>query len=441
LTRRGDILEYGLTTKMEEFRNDDRGYLNWVARNPRGYVINIQRSLNSSDARLHRADCRTVTGTPPRGRAWTGLYIKICSLDSAALDDWATRQIGTPIKRCGICEPASSRSGATTSSTAARGVQLQRAPRGASALRRRATSPAPLGRDHRWEIRGPSTANQVLEARIDDYIRFERRPPDQEQLRTAIRERLRALDARRDQVLHATFLGAKHPTADVENLALYYIDDTGRSFARAARFGLRFELASVAPMSPTGTEYAYGYRYELAPRRAAFSHWVEGRQLASWDWIDLGGFSGDKKLEQVWLAIARTATAVASSGKRTGSPFAARLVIRPPRATVPALGYLVKGLVDGVVCAFQAHTDRSNLTELATRLSRVIPASPDEIQALLTGEEIAVLGAVPRLLHLRGKGVQWAPADDMCVAGDVLAVQGTTTSWALKGSILELHPS
>lgn len=194
-------------------------------------------------------------------------------------------------------------------------------------------------------------------------------------------------------------------------------------------------------MSPSGTNYAYGYRYELAPRRAPFRHWAAGRELASWDWIDLGRFSGEKKLEQVWLAIARTATAVSSPGKRTDTPFAARLVIRPPRATIPALGYLVKGLIDGVVCAFQAHSDRSNLTELTTRLSGVIPASPDEIQALLTSEETAVLGTVPRLLHLRGNGVQWAPADDMCVAGDVLAVQGTTASWALKGSILELHPS
>jgi hypothetical protein len=281
----------------------------------------------------------------------------------------------------------------------------------------------------------------VVEAWIHDYIRFERRPPEQEQLRTAIRERLRGLAARRDQVLHATFLGAKHPGADVENLALYYIDDTGRSFASAARFGLRFELAPSVPRSPTGTEYAFGYRYELAPRRASFPHWVEGRELVSWDWIDLGGFSGEKKLEQVWLAIARTATAIASPAKRKNAPFATRLLIRPPRATVPVLGYLVKGLVDGVVCAFQAHSDCSNVTELATRVSRVIPASPDEIEALLTSEQAAVLGAVPRLLHLRGRGVQWAPGDDMCMAGEILTLQATTASWALKGRIVELHRS
>lgn len=43
----------------ELFRDDDRG--------GQGYVLNIQRTLNPSDARVHRADRPTITGTPPRG--------------------------------------------------------------------------------------------------------------------------------------------------------------------------------------------------------------------------------------------------------------------------------------------------------------------------------------------------------------------------------------
>ena len=426
--------------KLDEFRDDDRAYLEWVARNPRGFVINIQRSLNSSDARLHRAACHTVTGTPPRGRTWTGSYVKVCSPDLGTLDDWATGRMGAPIRRCGTCQPPAPRSGEAGSPPTLRELKAQRPPQAMRASQNPITSPA-SDHHHRWEIRGPSNANPVLEAWIGDYIRFEHRPPHQEQLRTAIRERLRVLDAKRDEVLHSTFLGPKHPAADVENLALYNIDDTGRSFARAARFGLRFELAPGVPSSPTGKEYAYGYRYELAPRRAPFRHWAESRELVSWDWVDLGRFFGEKKLEQVWLALARTTTTIASPGIPNAAPFAVRLTIRPPRSTTPALGALVKGVVDGVVSAFQAHCDGSNLVELATRLARVIPASPEEIQALLTSEDKAVLGAVPRLLHIRGAGVQWAPADDMCLAGELLATHATTGSWALKGSIVELHPA
>lgn len=423
----------------EEFRNDDRGYLDWVAAHPRGFVINIQRSLNSGDARLHRAACHTVTGTPPRGRTWTGPYVKVCSLDLGTLDNWATARTGAPIRRCGTCQPPAPRSREAGSPPTDREVRPRRPPQAIRGSQNPITAPA-SDRQHMWEIRGPSNAKPVLEAWIDDYVRFQHRPSHQEQLRTAIRERLIALDARRDQVLHATFLGPKHPAADVENLALYNIDDTGRAFARAARYGLRFELAPKVPRSPTGKAYAYGYRYELAPRRAPFRHWTESRELVSWDWVDLGGFSGAKKLEQVWLALARTATNVASPGRTSGAPFAVRLTIRPPRSTSPALGYLVKGVADGVVSAFQAHRDTSHLVELATRLSLVIPASADDIQALLTNEDKAVLGAVPRLLHIRRGGVQWAPADEMCLAGELLAATGTTASWALKGSIVELHP-
>lgn len=90
---------------MEQFSGDDRGYLNWVAGYAQGYVINIQRSLNPADARMHRADCYTINGQPPRGRTWTGPYIKICSTSLDSLDSWALERTGSPIQRCGICRP------------------------------------------------------------------------------------------------------------------------------------------------------------------------------------------------------------------------------------------------------------------------------------------------------------------------------------------------
>jgi hypothetical protein len=78
------------------------------------------------------------------------------------------------------------------------------------------------------------------------------------------------------------------------------------------------------------------------------------------------------------------------------TPFAVRVAIRPPRGVLPRLGYLVKGIVDGVVCAFQAHTDRSSVGEVARRVSNIIEATPDEIQTLLVRRDRAVLGVVPR---------------------------------------------
>jgi hypothetical protein len=52
-----------------------------------------------------------------------------------------------------------------------------------------------------------------------------------------------------------------------------------------------------------------------------------------------------------------------------------------------------------------------------------------------------VLGAKPRLLHRRGDGVQWAPADELCVAGEVLVAESEDGRWYLRGEVVELEPA
>lgn len=94
---------------VEFFRDDDDGYLAWVASHPTGFVVNIQRSGNPSDARLHHATCRTVSGTNPRRGPWTGAYVKACSADLGDLDAWALAHVGSLITRCGMCQPAPAR--------------------------------------------------------------------------------------------------------------------------------------------------------------------------------------------------------------------------------------------------------------------------------------------------------------------------------------------
>ena len=91
---------------VEQFRDDDRGYLAWTTAHPSGYVINIQRSLNPTDARLHRADCYTINGQPARGGSWTeGAYIKVCSVSASDLLDWERAHTLSGMPRCGACTP------------------------------------------------------------------------------------------------------------------------------------------------------------------------------------------------------------------------------------------------------------------------------------------------------------------------------------------------
>jgi hypothetical protein len=53
---------------VDEFRNrNDLDYSRWLADHSRGNVINIERTYNPRDARLHAAYCETITGTPHEG--------------------------------------------------------------------------------------------------------------------------------------------------------------------------------------------------------------------------------------------------------------------------------------------------------------------------------------------------------------------------------------
>jgi len=66
-----------MTGGVEELRNEDGGYLSWVAAHHGGYVINILYSLNPKVARFHHAACHTILGEPARGTSWTYLNLAV----------------------------------------------------------------------------------------------------------------------------------------------------------------------------------------------------------------------------------------------------------------------------------------------------------------------------------------------------------------------------
>jgi hypothetical protein len=397
-----------------EFRDDDAGYLAWLAANPNGYVINIARSHSATQARVHHAGCRTISGENPHGGAWTGPYVKVCAERLAELDQWAINQVGKPIARCGACHPTSD-------------------PQSPSPNKPSEQAVPPAVPDGRCEVHGPTTDRAVVQAWADDYIRFERLPVWQKDLRGEIRSRCRQLEPSADQVLHATLFGPKLSNADVENVLLYYID----SFRVAGKNGIRFEHGAGVPAAPNSAPYQFSYRYALAPRSGAFDTWQQGRTVAAFDWTDLGAFAGEKQLAQVWLAVARGEVEVfAPTAPET--PFAVRVKLRPPVDRQPVWGGLVKGVFDGVICALQAHIDTSVLPEVTARLATVLPADSAEIEGHLLDQRRAVLGAVRRLVSPYQAGVKWDPCDHLCVAGDLLAAEPVDDRWAIKAEVFEL---
>lgn len=291
----------------------------------------------------------------------------------------------------------------------------------------------------RWEVHGPTDDAPIVEAWADSYIRFDGLPVWQQELRDEIRNRCHLLEPAAGQVLHTKFFGVMPPRSDVENLLLYNIDETFQSFKPAGRNGIRFEHGADAPaLAPDGTQYPFGFRYAFALRGNDFvTTWKLGRPLASFDWTDLGDFAG-QKLALVWLALVRGGVEPSFPVIEPRAKFAVKVQIRPPRGQDWVLGKLMKPIIDGVISAFQVHANDENLTEIAKRLAKVLPAYPEEIQRYLRDQRRAVLGSVPQLFFLHGAGVKGNPSDHLCVSGELLPADPIDDRWAIKGELIEL---
>lgn len=397
-----------------EFCGDDFSYLAWLDTHPAGYLINIHKSYrtsgNPTDARLHHASCYSL---PKDQRdSLTDPYVKVCADELAELDAWARAAVRGDLQPCGSCHGR---------------------PRPVRAIDTAASAAAPTGR---YLVPSPGRDATEVTAWADDYIHFQDEPEWQKVMRKQITSYCANLHPSDTEVLHATFYGNKRVGMDIENLVLY---NMLYSFAKPGRNGIRFEHGSVAPEAPDAFRFAY--RYALAPRSDGFRDWVQRRTVASFGWTDLGEFRRSKILAQVWLALARRRGLRPEPPLATGTPFAVSVKIRPPHRNSPGLNTnLVKGVIDGVVCAFQAHTDTSTSAEVAARLASVLPAGAEEIEALLLDRRWAVLGAVPKLVRKWGETLQWNPSDDCCYAGELIAEppEPAGTSWAISGQIVEL---
>jgi hypothetical protein len=410
-----------------EFRDDNQTYLAWVTANPDGFVVNIQRSLNPGDARLHRATCHWIRDGPPRGDSFVGAYIKVCSLSLAELGEWARSRVGSSIRDCGTCQPTFGAHDPATGPGRA-------GPPPAQEILASST-----GTDPQHEFEGPGDDDREVRLWADRYIPFERLAASQRAARTELQRRVRLLSARPGEILHASYAGHKPGNADVENLLLYNMG--GGCFQDAARHGVRFELADGHQRKPpSGRSTGCSYRHRLIERGDELDSWRRARLLASFTAGSFGRFPVSSLLALTWLAVHRGTAQVADPDTTPSeSPFGVFLVLRHPgaAATWPR-PELVKQLIDGVVTAFQAHRDLASVAEVSARIGAVVGESPAFIGETLLDQRQAVLGSVDHLVRLFGPGVQWNPGDHMCVAGEVVLESATGDTWQLSGEVCAL---
>ena len=369
---------------VRHFIDDDPGYLAWLAGNPDGYVINIRRSLNPGDARLHRAGCRTLAnGKGP----WTGPYIKICADSLAALETWDWHKSPAAIKRCALCQ-----------SHQASNYQLE--------------PPSP------FEVRCDTSCVDVWSER---RLQFD--SPRTLELRNAIGKAVTRLRAQPGEILSAVFTSAQSDLVDAENVLLYNVGP-GR-FSAAATHGLRFERVHRAP-----DRSQHHHRYQMVPEDSQSIHWLRGETRVAAT-VPIEPSSEMSKPDSVWWAVRQRA---ATSPAHTG-PYGLHVTLTTPRPV--RLAALLKPLLDGLIAGLHAH-DGSQLDDIASRLSRRLGRSADDIARALCMPQEAVLG-VRTLLRQRGEtGLHWNPADDTCVSCTVLTNVGG--DWRLEFELYAAYP-
>ncbi len=97
-----------------KFDGDGNDYLVWVSENPRGYVINAGRSLQTKYFMIHRSGCSHITSTSRFDpSAYTDRdWVKMASHDLNELQTWfAEKYAHFPgeFRICGSCKPMDER--------------------------------------------------------------------------------------------------------------------------------------------------------------------------------------------------------------------------------------------------------------------------------------------------------------------------------------------
>lgn len=94
---------------MEIFRDNEKGYFDWIRRSPNGFVLNARRQPSPNYLVLHIATCRHISGhaSNQASNAFTGRdYIKVCSKDIEEIKAWASLLGGNRFTGvCKDCQP------------------------------------------------------------------------------------------------------------------------------------------------------------------------------------------------------------------------------------------------------------------------------------------------------------------------------------------------
>jgi hypothetical protein len=261
-----------------------------------------------------------------------------------------------------------------------------------------------------------------VEAWSSRRLPFEPKGPMVE-LRSAIRAGLAGLH--RGRTLRCVYASPTTDFCDSENVLLYNVGMSG--FTGLIDEGLTFERAFNMPPAPerlSGT--ALHHHAYLVDDGDEFHHWNVERVAATWHGIapERAGKAAD------WWWATRCAARSQWTTDLAGKQFGLRIILTGTRRSIAGV---LKPMLDGAIAAF--HRDPALSDEATERLARYLHLDEAVVRDGLTASS-APLGARPIVRPFR-QGLQWNPADDLCVACTIGVRPGTGTA-RIDGDLLQL---
>lgn len=85
-----------------EYSDDEKGYREWLARNPDGFVVNQRWGTY---LRLHGSWCRHIQQPGMKHTNPEATSTKLCGPDLVSLKAWVMAHYGREPDPCGACKP------------------------------------------------------------------------------------------------------------------------------------------------------------------------------------------------------------------------------------------------------------------------------------------------------------------------------------------------
>ncbi|MBE0513136.1 hypothetical protein IBX38_08815 [Candidatus Bathyarchaeota archaeon] len=259
-------------------------------------------------------------------------------------------------------------------------------------------------------------------------------------LRRDICSAIRGIYCGPSQLLHAVYVSPIRERCDVENI-LFYNVGIG-CFPRSDNAGLRFERVFSQPPAiprPMNRPALHYHHYESVAKETGFKHWIPTKTLVRWRARIRTRFMTvlPNPAAHIWYWMKSGSTELITKPHHVPTQFGLSMTIYAPSGSVSNLVALLKPLLDGAVAAFHQH-DGTMQAEVASRLARVLGVRTQDVVAHLSDNTNAVLGR-RRLLWPWRNSIQWNPADDCCVAGELLFIGSTKDFLELSGELFEVR--